>query len=249
MAEVLTRELLDDALHGVHGWTTDGEQITRDVELDDAQHEQVNAEVDEISTAMDHHADISRDGETTHFVLSTHSAGGVTSLDITLASEIDNAIRNATGEQTAAPPEEVLGTHSSPESRAAESEYERPDTTGRRTAKLVAQVQGTQGQTGADDDDATADAQPEASGRPPEIARADAAESEAGRHDAAHRESWPEQSEDEVSTSSGEGTATEGRRHRQDEQEHVRDWEYEQRGGAQGVVSTGPADEGARDST
>lgn len=246
MPEVLTKELLDDALHGLQDWSTDGSQITRDVELDDSQHEQVAREVDEVQTAMDHHADITREGGTTHFVLSTHSEGGVTSRDIMLASEINSAVRNATGETAPRPPDDVVGTHATPDTRdddprTSDVPAEDAQSSGERTAALVAEVQGTQGQTGEYDEQADVGGAHRAATEP------DTEQRGAG-HESAHREVWPERGE-EVTTSAEEATDEESGRHRQtdNEREHVRDWEYEQRGGAQGVVSTDEPDRGGRD--
>lgn len=242
MADVLSRELIDDALNGLQGWSTDGTQLTRDVELDDAQHAQVERAVDEVQTAMNHHADVARQGGTTRFVLSTHSAGGLTPLDVTLASEIDNAVRKATGETAPTPPDESLGTHATPDSRSPDASTESESGEGRsaqRTAALVADVQGTQGQTGAAEDGAVLGRGPGSGGDETPGAE---------DHEPAQREVWPQRG-DEVTTSDAEAKHDEHGRHRANdsEREHERDWEYEQRGGAQGVVSTDEPDRGARD--
>ncbi|WP_370109496.1 4a-hydroxytetrahydrobiopterin dehydratase [Streptacidiphilus sp. MAP12-33] len=42
--------------------------------------------------AMDHHPDIDIRWRTLHFTLSTHSSGGITALDLRLASLIDAAV-------------------------------------------------------------------------------------------------------------------------------------------------------------
>ena len=47
----------------------------------------------EIAEEMDHHPDIDIRWRTLHFSLSTHSAGGVTSLDTELALRIEHILR------------------------------------------------------------------------------------------------------------------------------------------------------------
>ena len=47
----------------------------------------------EIAEEMDHHPDIDIRWRTLHFSLSTHSAGGVTSLDTELALRIEHVLR------------------------------------------------------------------------------------------------------------------------------------------------------------
>jgi 4a-hydroxytetrahydrobiopterin dehydratase len=48
--------------------------------------------VAEQAEAMDHHPDIDIRWRTLHFTLSTHSAGGLTALDLKLAALIDAAV-------------------------------------------------------------------------------------------------------------------------------------------------------------
>ncbi len=50
------------------------------------------AAVAETAEAMDHHPDIDIRWRTLRFVLSTHSAGGLTALDLDLAARIDAAL-------------------------------------------------------------------------------------------------------------------------------------------------------------
>ncbi len=244
--EVLSRELLDDALNRLPGWTTDGNQIQHDVQLDDEQHAAIAAHVDEVQTAMNHHADVDRDGQTTKFTLSTHSAGGVTVLDLKLASEIDSACRLRTGEEPQHPPEELMGTHTI---RSEPTEGQDPPgaESKARTADLVADVQGTQGQTGEADSAGTTAA---ASGGTTSAASGgttDADSTGGGAHRAdgtgsttehraepsGRREVWAENPSDETSTASAEGSDT-PEQHAEDEQSRQREWELEEEGGARG---------------
>ncbi|MFD0569605.1 4a-hydroxytetrahydrobiopterin dehydratase [Kitasatospora gansuensis] len=51
--------------------------------------------VAEAAEELDHHPDIDIRWRTLRFVLSTHSAGGLTGLDLTMAARIDQALRDA----------------------------------------------------------------------------------------------------------------------------------------------------------
>ena len=65
-------------------WSGDAQRISRTVRVDDI--DGLLAAVGEAADAMDHHPEIARDGEAVTFTLWTHSAGGVTELDIALAA-------------------------------------------------------------------------------------------------------------------------------------------------------------------
>ena len=90
MAELLSGDDLAAALAGVDGWsgTTDG--IERAIQaptfLDGIR--LVDA-VAEVADAMDHHPDIDIRWTTVTFTCATHSKGGVTDADVTLARRID----------------------------------------------------------------------------------------------------------------------------------------------------------------
>ncbi|MEU8901046.1 4a-hydroxytetrahydrobiopterin dehydratase [Nocardia sp. NPDC048505] len=81
---------LSDALAGLTGWTRSGDTITRTVEAATfpAGIELVR-QVAEIAESMNHHPDIDIRWRKITFALSTHDAGGLTALDVTLAREID----------------------------------------------------------------------------------------------------------------------------------------------------------------
>lgn len=90
----MTSRLLDDdererQLAQLDGWDGDAESISRAYDFP-AFLTGVLA-VDEVATvaeAMDHHPDIDVRWRTVRFTLSTHSAGGVTQLDVELAHRI-----------------------------------------------------------------------------------------------------------------------------------------------------------------
>jgi len=111
VATLLEAHIVRDALQGLEGWTYDNDRLTRTVSLDEGQRATVEGKVGEVADAMDHHPTVSRDGERLTFAVWTHSAGGVTELDIALASVIDDAVRHATGAPPIPVPQELAGTH------------------------------------------------------------------------------------------------------------------------------------------
>jgi 4a-hydroxytetrahydrobiopterin dehydratase len=99
MARLLDQEELDRQLDDLPGWTGDSAAISREVQAPDfLTGVRIVAEVADIAEQMDHHPDIDIRWRTLRFVLSTHSAGGVTQLDIELAHRISGtaAARGAT---------------------------------------------------------------------------------------------------------------------------------------------------------
>src|SRR4051794_38392912 len=90
MATLLDDQLVTDAMTNLEEWSGDAQRITRTVRIDDV--DALVAAVGETADAMDHHPEVSRDGDTVTFTLWTHSAGGVTELDIALASRIDDLV-------------------------------------------------------------------------------------------------------------------------------------------------------------
>jgi 4a-hydroxytetrahydrobiopterin dehydratase len=103
MATLLDDRLVTDALQGLEEWTGTHDRISRTVTAQDP--EALLAAVAEAADSLDHHPEIQRDGDTVTFTLWTHSEGGVTELDIALASRIDDLVlltahlvRDATGQ-------------------------------------------------------------------------------------------------------------------------------------------------------
>ncbi|MFF3112645.1 4a-hydroxytetrahydrobiopterin dehydratase [Kitasatospora sp. NPDC057904] len=89
----LTEDEIAAALTDVPRWSREGEAIVRTADAPDfpAAIRVVDA-VAEQAEALDHHPDIDIRWRTLRFVLSTHSAGGLTGLDFTLAARIDAAL-------------------------------------------------------------------------------------------------------------------------------------------------------------
>jgi len=93
MAELMTDDQVTEALRGLPSWSAQENALMRIVELKSfTQAIQVVNRVAEIAENNDHHPDIDIRWRTLTFRVSTHSQGGVTALDISLASEIDGVI-------------------------------------------------------------------------------------------------------------------------------------------------------------
>jgi 4a-hydroxytetrahydrobiopterin dehydratase len=96
MADLLDADALQDALSRLDGWEGDGTAIRRSVEL--LSFMAAVGVVDRVAEAaeeLDHHPDIDIRWRTLTFACVTHSAGGVTGRDITLAGRIDEIVRAA----------------------------------------------------------------------------------------------------------------------------------------------------------
>ncbi len=90
MAALLTHDVVDTALAGGLAWERHGDEIVktrRGQDFADAL-AYVNA-VAALAEEMDHHPDIDIRWNTVTLRLTTHSAGGLTQLDLDLARRID----------------------------------------------------------------------------------------------------------------------------------------------------------------
>jgi 4a-hydroxytetrahydrobiopterin dehydratase len=96
MTTLLDDDRVQAALEELTGWERDGDAIVRTAKLPSfpAAIEAVRA-VAEIAEARNHHPDIDIRWRTLTFRCSTHSAGGITDLDIDLASQIDHVLATA----------------------------------------------------------------------------------------------------------------------------------------------------------
>jgi 4a-hydroxytetrahydrobiopterin dehydratase len=89
MASLLDSEELTRQLADLPGWVGDTAGISRTVQAPDfLTGVRIVSEVAEIAEQMDHHPDIDIRWRKLLFALSTHSAGGVTQLDVELAHRI-----------------------------------------------------------------------------------------------------------------------------------------------------------------
>jgi 4a-hydroxytetrahydrobiopterin dehydratase len=89
----LSPDELSAALTGLPSWSGDGDGIHRSVELPTFR-DAVAAivAIADVAEEMDHHPDIDLRWRTLHLTLVSHSAGGVTELDLDLARRIDGLL-------------------------------------------------------------------------------------------------------------------------------------------------------------
>jgi 4a-hydroxytetrahydrobiopterin dehydratase len=90
MATLLTDTELASALDSLEGWRGDHSAISRDITLPDERVEGFLADLETIAREMNHDPDIERSGSALTITMSTHSAGGVTDLDVAYARRVDN---------------------------------------------------------------------------------------------------------------------------------------------------------------
>ena len=86
----LSPDEISAALHGLPEWSGDGDGVRRTVELPTFR-DAVDAivRIADVADEMDHHPDVDLRWRTLHLTLVSHSAGGVTELDLELARRID----------------------------------------------------------------------------------------------------------------------------------------------------------------
>jgi len=86
----LSPDEISAALLGLPQWSGDGDGIRRSVELPSFR-DAVAAigAIADVAEELDHHPDIDLRWRTLHLAVVTHSAGGVTDLDVQLARRID----------------------------------------------------------------------------------------------------------------------------------------------------------------
>jgi len=96
MARLLSADDVFEALSELQDWSGDTTQIRRSVKAPTfaAGIRLVDA-VAEVADGMNHHPDIDIRWTTITFACSTHSEGGVTDADVTLARRIDDLARAA----------------------------------------------------------------------------------------------------------------------------------------------------------
>ena len=93
MPELLSDEHLGKALGALPNWTRTEGALVRTAELASfPQAIQVVNRVAEIAESDNHHPDMDIRWRKVTFTCTTHSAGGITALDVTLAEEIDEVL-------------------------------------------------------------------------------------------------------------------------------------------------------------
>jgi 4a-hydroxytetrahydrobiopterin dehydratase len=92
MATRLDEAQVAAALADLDGWTGDRDAIARRLSLDEAQVSGLLADLEVLAREMNHDPDVDRDGGRLTLTMSTHSAGGVTELDIEYARRANELI-------------------------------------------------------------------------------------------------------------------------------------------------------------
>ena len=96
MPRLLDDEEISRQLEALPSWSGDNGGLRRTTEMADFPAAvRVVSHVAEVAEEMDHHPDIDIRWRTVHFTLATHSAGGVTQLDVELAHRIEEILRDA----------------------------------------------------------------------------------------------------------------------------------------------------------
>jgi 4a-hydroxytetrahydrobiopterin dehydratase len=96
MVEPLDADGVRKSLAALSGWTGDTSEISRTVELPGFPAAiAVVDRVAEVAESMDHHPDIDIRWATLTFRCATHTVGGVTDLDVTLAAKINAIVDQA----------------------------------------------------------------------------------------------------------------------------------------------------------
>ena len=95
MTDVLDGATIDDALAALPGWSHDDGKLVKRAQVPADSQDALAETVARVADEMDHHPEVDRDGDTMTFRLWTHSAGGVTSKDVDLASRIDQSLSGA----------------------------------------------------------------------------------------------------------------------------------------------------------
>lgn len=101
---MMSDSALDAALEGLPHWQRSGDNIVRTVES--ASFPDAIALLQEVAAAAeesDHHPDIDVRWRKVTYTLSTHSAGGITELDVALARIIDELVENLRGPGRSSP--------------------------------------------------------------------------------------------------------------------------------------------------
>ena len=92
----LAKEEIKSRLRGMKGWKLDGREIEKTYTFKDFKDAMMFVNViARAAEAMDHHPEIEIHYNRVEIGLSTHSEGGVTDKDFTLAAQIDNAAAGA----------------------------------------------------------------------------------------------------------------------------------------------------------
>lgn len=90
MTTLLTTDLLDETLQALPGWQGDAHEIWREVHLSPEADTELRRRVEVAASCMHHAPRVDAVPGGTRFSLATPEVGGVSELDITLASHISD---------------------------------------------------------------------------------------------------------------------------------------------------------------
>jgi 4a-hydroxytetrahydrobiopterin dehydratase len=95
MADVLDQAAIEDALAALPGWAYEDDKLVKRAGVPADSQGALTDTISRVADEMDHHPDVSTEGDSVVFRLWTHSAGGVTAKDVELAGRIDQALSGA----------------------------------------------------------------------------------------------------------------------------------------------------------
>ncbi|MGH3716550.1 MAG: 4a-hydroxytetrahydrobiopterin dehydratase [Micromonosporaceae bacterium] len=88
----LGQDFLHDALAQLSGWSGDGREIRRTLEIDESEHADLTERVKVYSDALRLRPDVRREDGRTHIRI-CESRGALTAAEVTLAARIEDAYR------------------------------------------------------------------------------------------------------------------------------------------------------------
>jgi 4a-hydroxytetrahydrobiopterin dehydratase len=88
MAQLLDDNELKTALKGLDGWRGDRSAITRTVTIPAGEQPALLEEMERVARELNHDPDLDIAGDKVTIIMSTHSAGGVTDLDVEYAHRV-----------------------------------------------------------------------------------------------------------------------------------------------------------------
>jgi 4a-hydroxytetrahydrobiopterin dehydratase len=95
MAQLLDDAAIEEALGSLPSWQRVDNTIVRDVSITNEAADDLEAAVAKAADELDHHPVVARSDGSLRFTVWTHSAGGVTSKDIALATRINEVVSSA----------------------------------------------------------------------------------------------------------------------------------------------------------
>jgi 4a-hydroxytetrahydrobiopterin dehydratase len=98
MADLLDEAALHAALADLAGWHGDRSEIRRSVTVRSADQPALLEELERVAREMDHDPELDISGDEVMITMSTHSAGGVTNLDVEYAKRVSALLSEASTE-------------------------------------------------------------------------------------------------------------------------------------------------------